>query len=320
MANMLSRVLAMSARVESSYASGTPTDTSFNSGLLLFRNTTPVALDTQVVDLQELRSSMTKTGDAVGRQLYRITPGLVLMGHANSISTFRLDPIFRMCGLAGSTSGSTRTYVFRSTGFESGVVDIAENDVSTSAISYGLKGVYGNTVIAGSAGQPVTVDPTLTGIYTAPTLVSTVSATLPTNTSETMKGDGLVITDGGGAFSTAKCKSFSLDLGWPVNEDLDFNATNALAGLILGRRNPTFQLTVGLDSSRYTQWVADITAGTKHTITFTHGSAAGKYCKFTIKGQLTDLPQGDDVDLRTVQLTYNLAAATEEDELKLEFF
>jgi hypothetical protein len=321
MATMLSRVLAMSARVETSYASATPTDAGFLSGQLLFRQTSPFQLDTGRVDTAELKATFTKSGDASGRQLYRMTPGMVLQSHGSNIPAYRLDPIFRMCGMNASTVSGTRKYVFRSSGFESGVIDFQQNDTGSSGILYGLKGVFGTMTISGSAGQLIEMNPTLTGVInTQPATAATINPSYPANIVETMKSEALSITDSVGAFTTAKFKSFSLDFGWTVSEDSDANAADALGGLALTARVPTLSLVVGMDSARFATWAADLKNNFQHTITWTHGSAAGKRIKFTMTGILNDIPQGDDVGLRTNTLTYGLTSATPEAELTLECF
>jgi hypothetical protein len=322
MATMLSRVLAMSARVETSYASATPTDATFASGQLLFRQTSPFQLDTARVDTAELKSTFTKSGDASGRQLYRMTPGMVLQGHDANIPAYRLDPIFRMCGMQATTpTAGTRKYVFRTTGLESGVIDFQQNDTGSSGILYGLKGVFGTMTMSGSAGQLIEMNPTLTGIInTQPATAGTVTGSYPANIVQTMKSEALSITDSGGPFTTAKFKSFSLDFGWTVSEDTDANAADALGGLALTARVPTLSLVVGMDSARYATWAADLKNNVQHTITWTHGSGTGKRIKFSITGILNDIPQGDDVGLRTNTLTYGLTSATAEGELSIEVF
>lgn len=342
MSSYISRIVnvGVAINLSTTYAAGT--SNGLSSAIHQFRNTTPVAIDTNVVNLQELRQSFSKTSDAVGRQLYKLTPGLVLMGPGsptipdNTTTTtgtiggdFRLGKILRMCGMSESltATGSSVTYTFRSSGFEDGLVECHLTDVTgTNSLKYKMKGVYGTCTFAGSAGQVITVDPTLTGIIAfQPSTTVAVAAVFPSagNTADTMKSAGCTITTGTVGLIAAtniKFKSFSLDLGIDVQEDSDANAADALYGLLIAGRTPTLQLTIGCDSIFVNDFHADLKSGFIQTIVFNHGTGLGRFCKFTMKGQLQSVTQTDDTGLRTLQLQYNLAIGAGADESELTIF
>lgn len=336
MASHLSRIVAMSVAVNSTATYGGGTSPNMSSCIHQFRNTTPVQIDTDLVNLQELRQSMSKTSDAVGRQLYRLTPGLVVIGIGNSGAQipgtvespkFRLGRILRMCGMSESASAgsSSLTYTFRSSGFEDGLVEVQRSDVGTNALLYKLKGVFGTYTMAGSAGQVITVDPTLTGVIngnpTVTTAQNVTSAHFQSagNTSETMESSGCTITTNVGTIAAAslKFKSFSLDAGIDVQEDKDANSADGLYGLLIVGRSPTLQITIGCDSANAQQFYDDLRTGFIQTINFTHGSGVGKRMQMIAKGQLQSVTQADDVGLLTLQLQYNLAVGTGNDDSEL---
>ena len=336
----LARIVAMSVAVNTSgtYASAGQLSPNMSSCIHQFRNTTPIQIDTDLVNLQELRQSMSKTSDAVGRQLYRLTPGLVVIGIGNSTNKpgtvespkFRLGRILRMCGMSESASvgSSSLTYTFRSSGFEDGLIEVQRADIGTQALLYKLKGVYGTFTMAGSAGQVITVDPTLTGLINAAPAVTTAqtitSAHFQTsgNTSEVMENSGLAWTHSNGganaiASTSVKFKSFSLDAGVDVQEDKDCNSADGLYGLIIVGRQPTMQLTIGCDSSTAAAFYSDLASGFVQKFSFTHGSGEGKRMVVSCKGQLQSVTQADDVGLLTLQLQYNLCVGTDSDESEL---
>lgn len=343
MASYLSRIVAVSCAVNTTGTYGGGTSPAMSSCIHQFRNTTPIQMDTDLVNLQELRQSMSKSSDAVGRQLYRLTPGLVAIGIGNATSAipgtvespkFRLGRILRMCGMSESASSgsSSLTYTFRSSGFEDGLIEVQRADVGSTALLYKLKGVYGTFTMAGSAGQVITIDPTLTGVISAQPAVGTAQTITSShfqtagNTSQTMKQEGLSITTSSGATTSPtpsapnaaiKFKSFSLDAGIDVQEDKDANATDALFGLLIAGRSPTLQLTVGMDSSIVSQFYTDLNSGFNQTISFTHGTAVGKRMQVIAKGQLSNVTMADDVGLVTLQLQYNLAVGTDSDDSEL---
>ena len=340
MSAMLTRILAISAGIDPVLAGETgfvPASHDFQSAVYLFRNTSPYQADTAQIDLQELKESFTSSGTAVGRQLGRITPGLVLMstGGAAQAPNFRLGKYLRMCGMqqASISSSASLRYTFRSTGFESGYVNFGMNDTGSSAIVVKLNRVQGTLTIAGQAGQVITVDPTISGfIATQPTKVAGITATYHTavgNTAEIMENEGLQIVgnassqfNGGGTLlsTQVKFKGFTFDQGWDIQEDLDANSDNAFYGLIYNGRNPTLQLTVDANSDQVSKFFTDLqNTSARHTITFLHGSAVGKYAHFSFEGQLTNIQFGDDVGLRTLQLSYNLVSTTNDGEAQITF-
>ncbi len=59
------------------------------------------------------------------------------------------------------------------------------------------------------------------------------------------------------------------------------------------------------------------------TGTFTQGTVAGRFIKFTLIGQLTGIPRGSEINLRTVQLTFDgVPSATNvvDDEYTIDLF
>ncbi len=340
MASMLSRIVAVSGEVSTTYPN--TSDPDFSSAIHNFRNTTPVQVDTVQTNLQELRSSFTQSNIAIGRQLFRFTPGFVLMSYDSGVAAsqtgFRLGKFLKMCGMVETTpdgSSSSLRYKFTSSGFNNGFVNAGFNDTgSDSAVVYKMQGVYGTATFAGSAGQVITIDPTLTGVILSSTTTPTFDPnpqvvtpqisevlSLEGNTAETMKSEGLTITTQAGS-ATLKFKSFSLDLGIDVQEDLDANAEDALGALIIAGRNPTLTITVDMNSEgngSVEEFYKDLKSGFQQTVAWTHGSAVEKFCAFSMTGKLQSITQADDVGLRTLQLTYLLTNATDENELSITF-
>ena len=320
MADLLGRIVSISSSLSA--------DPAFSSANFLFRNGSIMTVDTQVINLQELRQSFTNSGNAVGRQLVRFNPGFVLMGPGGVMPTtnpeFRLGHYFRMCGMQETSlsSSSSLRYKFRSSNFESGFVNVQYQDLlGTSSIITKATKVQGTCVIAGSAGQVITVDPTLTGsISQQPTRQTAVTPTMPTggNLSRTMQTEAATIAGlTGGLTQTIKWKSFSIDFGIDIQEDLDANSTDGFYGVLIGGRSPIMQMVINLDSTDGPKFYTDLDAGTIHTWTWTHGNAASNRFHFQVRGQLNNVTIAEDATQRTAQLDYALVATTEEDELQI---
>lgn len=312
--------IAVDARLESSYGAGATVavSTAFESANLLFRNKTPFDVNTEEVDLNPLSTSFTDPGSTIGSQTASLKPGLNLQSYGASIAGYRLDAIYRMCGMARTTPGAgTAVYKFRSTGFESGDVHFFEDSVSGNGLLHRILGCYGSLTWAGSFGQPITIEANLQGLYAAATSFASPTLTLPASNVATMKAEGCTIAISGGATITPVGKSFSLDQGWPINPDGDFNAANGIAGYLLGKRNPRLSMVIGLTASEYINLEAAKDNATRVTTIFTHTDSDGGKTRFTIKTRIAKLTKGEDNDHGTLTIEQKLSAATAEDELEI---
>jgi len=317
---MLVNTVAFNSLLEGTYAGGTPETTAFSSPSYLFRNSQIVQVQTDFIDPQILKASQTPVGFAIGRQLQIFTPGMLLMGHNNAASTYRLGKLFQVCGAAETlVHASSVIYKPRSSGWASGAISVHEQAETGNGVLYRAVGCRGNMVIAGSAGQLVTVDPTITGLYAAPIAQAIPTFPVPLQPggyiAETMKSANLLIDPlGADAAVTPYLKSFSFDFGQTISEVKDANAADGLSALRFTARQSKLQLVVGLDSAQAVTWFKNLKAGTDeyHTVSFQHGSSTpgGRKIKFVFNGQLEDVPKADDAGLRTATLTYRLMHPT----------
>ena len=104
-----------------------------------------------------------------------------------------------------------------------------------------------------------------------------------------------------------------------IGEDTDANAADALAGLVITGREPRLTMVYGLDDSQYATFLCAHSTGEKHKINFKHGTVAGRFMTFTAYGQVAGVELQDDVGIRTVSVTYNLAKQDDDQELELIF-
>lgn len=314
MARIISTAMSLDARI-----GGTAATTSFDSAQLMFRDLDVSQVDTATLETNELRETMTDTGVAIGRQLRILRPGLTLQSYGSgTAASWRLATIFRLCGLSHAVSGGTVSMRFRSDGFESGALAFHQKPISGDGVLHRATGVYGNCRISAQANQLVTVQPELRGIYAAPISQATPTITLPGNNVASFKNAGCTITPAGGGAVTPIGKSFDIDFGWPVNEDEDFNAVTGLAGLIMGKRNPTFNLTIGLDSADVLTWANALSSGTLLTTVLTHTDSDGGKVRFTVTSRLLSTSEGDSNNYRTITLNTKMSNATADQEFLVE--
>lgn len=308
MANELNqRAVAMASAVATDWAPN------YTVAIPQFRNTDVVKVDGKKIDLAPLSSTLSKYGALVGAKTCEFTPGLNLQGIESLIATpalWRLDSIFRACGWARTVVSGTLRLKLRSASYESTRILFAEIAEDGQAVLWDIPGCIGNLEISGTAGAEIQVAPTLKGTYVVPQNGGAPSpVTLGNNVAEYMQNSPLSLAiQGGSTFSTNNiAKSFKINGGFEINDWTDFGSAEGIHSQRRSDRKPTHELVVGMDYSRYINLLNAWSGGytNRITATFTHGSIAGRFIKFTLIGQLTGLPRGSEINLRTLQLTFD---------------
>lgn len=314
-------------------ASAVATDgvANYTLAIPMFRNTDVVKVDGKRIDLAPLSSTLSKYGSLVGAKTAEFTPGFNLQGIENLIATpiqWRLDSIFRASGWARTTvGGSTLRLRLRSTGYESTRIKLAEIAEDGSAVLWDVPGCVGNLEMSGQAGAEIQVAPTLKGTYAVPTTGAAPSpVTLGNNVAEYMQNSPLTLAiTGGSTLSSNIAKSFKLNGGFEINDWTDFGSTEGIHSQRRSDRKPTHEFVLGMNYADYINLLNAWSGGFSNRIraTFTHGTIAGRKIAFDLYGQLTGLPRGSEINLRTVQLTFDGVPSTgsaTDDEYTIDLF
>lgn len=324
MAISQSRLVKAMAEIETTYGTA-PTYTPASDGFLLISDGSPVAVDTNTVDISPLQSSFTKSKDLIGRQLYIWSGTVFLQNEGASTYSPRYNDLLRACAMQEATAASSVTYTPRTTGLES--VALATD---LDGIKHELKGAYGTFSMSGSAGQGIEVGFNMSGLYNAPstTAPSFSGHAAGSNLAETMKSVALSINNGTSTWASSGSdplafKSFSFDRGVTVGERSDANASDALAGLSIEDSAPTLQVVVEaktqFGANNVIDFWTDLTGSVTHNVSFTHGSAVGKKIQFDFpQAQLTDVSVGDgEAGTRSWTLDYKLTHTSADSEFTL---
>ena len=308
MANELNqRSVAMAAAVATD---GVP---NYTVAIPLFRNTDCVKVDGKKIDLAPLSASLSKPGYLVGAKTCEFTPGLNLQGVETLTATptlWRLDSIFRACGWARTTPGvGSLRLRMRSSGFETARVLFSEVTEDGNAVKWDIPGTIGNLEISGTAGAEIQVSPTLKGVYVEPTTAA-VAGTITTgnNTAEYMQNAPLTLTvQGGTPMTTVIAKSFKVNAGYEINDWTDFGSAEGIASQRRSDRKPTHEIVVGMDYTKYIELLQAWSGGYSKRITaaFRQGVTVGARISFTLIGQLTNMPRGGEINLRTITLSFD---------------
>lgn len=300
--------------------------------MLLFDEINPLGIDTQVVDKQVIRASLTKNANLIGRRLYTFKPKTMAMcspGYVNGSSAscgtppgYGLPPFFgtllRACGLqedltAGAGASGSVIYKPRSSGFES-----ATCHVLADQIKHVLVGTVGTFSAEGRGGEGIEFSFDMKSKYTQPYYSSTVpSPTYPADNKVLVQSEGLTVSE----FTTETpiVRSFKFDAGVNIIERRDMNSAFGLYGLYVTDRKPTLELVIEVESNLANfdpfddLGNASTGAITSHLVKFIHGTSNPNKFGFCFRSaQLKDVQYQDDSGIRTYALSYDLVSSTDD--------
>lgn len=348
--NLTRKTLVTIASEDTYGVDASPATSGSGSGAyLLFDEINPLQIDTQVVEQQSVRASYSKRQDLIGRQLWMLRPKTMIMGspgadisntaalagvdpltgtgqNAGGAPTDGLPPFFnhllKACAMSETIDTSTSVqYKPVSSGFDSATAHVWADNHKTI-----IKGLYGNVTFEGRAGEALTMDFDLKGVYDKPEPVNIpTDTTYPADNKVLVQNEALVINNG--SAYTPIVRSFRFDVGNQIIERRDMNSSRGLYGIFISDRRPTLELVVEVDALGTFDPFDDIaneTTGinTTHAISFRHGGAgtSANESKFTFnKCQLTNVQYQDDQGIRTYAFSYNLTPDADDDDFAIDF-
>ena len=327
------RSIAMAAAVATDWAPA------YSISIPQFRNTDVVKVDGKKIDLAPLSASLSKPGYLVGAKTCEFTPGLNLQGiegyYATVARDWRLDSIFRACGWIRSSASNTITLKLPVLGnimrkiaasYEAARIILAEIAEDGQAVLWDVANCIGNLEISGTAGAEIQMTPTLKGTYAAPSTGAAPTPNTGTNVCEYMQNSSATITiTSGSTITDVIAKSFKMNAGFEINDWTDFGSPEGISGQRRSDRKPTHELVVGMDYSKYVELLLCWSGGyaKRMKVNFTHGTIAGRFCKFTLWGQLTNMPRGGEINLRTLTLSFDgvpSVAGNVDDEYQIDLY
>jgi hypothetical protein len=118
-----------------------------------------------------------------------------------------------------------------------------------------------------------------------------------------------------GAYATAKIRSYSYEHGIELTPRINLNESTGFAGYQLGRRNPTFSITVEADAlatfDAYSAWEA----ATQYAVNLTVGSVANNRFTFSFpQAVLSNVERANDGPVALWNLTFTPAVSIPDSE------
>jgi hypothetical protein len=318
MAQSQARLIKVMANNVSGSAPAPATD-----GFLIYNDGSPIATETETINLTELTGAYTKRKSLIGRQLYQWNGTTMLQASGTAGTAPSIDKMFKGCALGATIAADT------SVKYEPVSTSFATTNIYTDldGLEYQLTDGFGTFVMSGSAGQGVECAFSYSGVYNVPVATTSFgSFTAGDNNAETMKLVALEI----GSWVTGSAdklvfKSFSFDRGLTIGERTDANSSTGLIGLAVEDSNPTLQVVVEAKTQLNAQGVedlwADLTGSNTKQVTWTHGSGAGKLITFDFpQAQLTNIGVADgDGGIRTWTLDYKIGHTGDDVEFSMLF-
>lgn len=318
------------AVIEATYGTN-PGFTPSTMGMALYDVSTPVAIETDSIEILPLTGSNTPKKSIIGAELTRFTGKSFMQGSGTAATPVKFGTLLKMCGCAETTAASSVVYKPRaaSAGYQSGSLA-----VNLDGISYELNGGFGNVVIAGSAAQGMEITFDIQGRMVLPATGSPSFSGWAggTNRALAMKSMALVLDDGTDTWTGSsteanggplRFKSFSFDRGMQIERVLDANSATGLAELAVVRTSPTIEFVV---QAKQTIGAGDIpnfnshrTNGVTIAATMQLGASAGDIWTFNFPElQITSFqPQDGEAGQRNWVLQCKVQSATDEGEFTL---
>lgn len=304
---------------------------------LLWDETNPLSLDTEVVEQQSVRASYSRNQDLIGRQLWNFRPKTMLMssvGHSSAgggaltgtDTGIKGEPPFyshllRACALEESYPGNSSSVIYkpRSKDFES-----CSAAVWADTHFVGLTGLFGNLTIEGRGGEGISLDFDMKGNYSEPEHTSIpTTTTYPLDGKTLIQNEGIIINAGNENYQPI-IRSFRFDLGNQIIERRDMNSGRGLYGLFVADRNPTLEIVIEVDTIDNFNVFSNLShattgAVTTHYLEMDHNDTPDEIIFRWYDAQMTNVQYQDDQGIRTFAITYNLTAANDDKEFDIKF-
>lgn len=292
-----------------------------------------LALNTQyspeftIINRNYMRPSISGTPHLMGRQLATVTFTTEVFGTGTaavttdvttqSQATPKWADLLQGCAMSGAAIASPAGKLYSP-------LTTAQKTVTIycyyDGMLHKLTGAMGTFTLSAEAGQIATIQWTFTGVYNAPTAVSTPTPTFPTLSPALVESCSFVV--GGTAATVFLPQNISIDIANTVTPRADANSVKGFNSMIITGRAP--QLTFNPEAvpeASHPFW-ADFVAATGKAVSFQIGSVAGNKMLVNLPNiQISNLQYADRDGLRVYDVTAmaSSTAGTGNDEFTMKF-
>jgi hypothetical protein len=307
-----SRMTLVTAKAESTYGvDALPTAAS--NGQLMYARVNPVSIVSKLFEVRSLRGTFSPLPQIAVPTSQKWQGQSLLQGSGTAGVAPRLDALFRACQMSATVNaGVSVTYAPSSAFPLSGAPQSATIYTYLDGVSHQMPGTVGSFKLAGKAGEPVTVDFEMEGLYASPAAQANPAGFATDNFLATyMHGAALKLKSSlNPTFYFPTFVAFEFDAGVKVAQRSDASSSAGVKGFMPVARSPKLKLTLEADFANR-NFFPELEQGVLLEAYFSQGSAAGNTISFSFPtAQLTDVRYGDAGGVRTVELAFALVTST----------
>lgn len=264
-----------------------------------------------MLDRDPLRPTLSQLASVPGAYNSSIRTRVEGKGSGTAGTAPEFGKLLRACGFAETVSASTSvTYLPASSGEPSLTVAHYEN-----GIRHLIAGARGNVTFGGAVGEFLAFDFDFLGVEDSITDVAIISPTFQSTVPRPLLSTSFSLH----GFS-AKCTSFSIDMGNTITPRQDMSKASGFISTIIGNRRPVGNFVVEKELVATKDWYGIWKAGTESTLSLVLGATAGNILTVTApKVQIMNITEQDDGGIKklSIDVKFNLSAG--DDELSLAF-
>jgi len=318
----LSRKTLVTAKPELVYGvdAGPTVDT---NGQLMFAKVNPVQIAPKVFDVKALRQTLSPLSKLVNPASQKWNGQSMIQGTGTAGGTPRIDALLQACQMSAAWTSVSVTYTPTSAMPLAGAPQSATIYTYLDGNLHQIPGAVGSFKLSGKAGEPVTIDFAMQGLYVSPLVQSNPYG---------FKTDSFLATFMQNAALKLKSSinpsyyyptfiAFEFDEGVKVVERGDASSTYAVKGFMPVERNATLKLTLEADFANR-NFFPELEQGALLEAYFFQGATPGNTVLFAFpSAQLVGIKYGDASGIRTVELSLALVTTTAnaDSEFYLEF-
>jgi len=293
------------------------------NGQLMFAKVNPVQIAPKVFDVKALRQTLSPLSKVVTPASQKWDGESIIQGTGTAGGTPKIDALLQACQMSAAWTSTSVTYTPTSAMPLAGAPQSATIYTYLDGNLHQMPGAVGSFKLSGKAGQPVTIDFSMQGLYVSPLVQAN-----PTG----FRTDSFLATFMQNAALKLKSSinpnyyyptfiAFEFDEGVKVVERGDASSTYGVKGFMPVERNATLKLTLEADFANR-NFFPELEQEALLEAYFFQGATPGNTTLFAFpSAQLVGIKYGDASGIRTIELSLALVTTTAnaDSEFYLEF-
>lgn len=321
---LLSQVGLITAKLETTPGVDATPDSSTDFILALDAQFSP---EFNIVERNYMRPSISRVPHVMGRKLASVSFTTEVFGTGTAAAatnsttqaqaTPKMADLFEACGFGGAVVSSPAGKVYSPLTASQKTITIY---CYYDGILHKLTGCMGTFTLSAEAGQIATINWNFTGVYNAPTAVTTPTPTIPSVVPPLVEGCSFAV--GSTSSSVFVPQNISIDMQNTVTPRADANSVKGFNSMIITARNPSITFNPeAVPEASHSFW-SDFTGATGKAVTFNIGGTAGNKCIVSVPNmQIANLQYADRDGIRTYEVSGACTTTTGagNDEVTLKF-